>query len=188
MPTTQTLTITPPRSGADFLAQVKDHIEALWDKSVLRASAVGGRAAAVTATVTPDFSAISAGASFIITFPFALAAGATLDVSSTGAKPVVRADGVRITTGDVQPGMALVSYDGTSYRVLTSAGVPKAGCIGASQITATRASRMAHPVGFEAAARVFGGAGSGTWRLWSRTPNKGLGFADSINCLIVRVR
>lgn len=188
MPANQTLTITAPRSGASLLPALKDHIEALWRTSIFRATSVGGTAAAITATVLPDFSALVEGMSFLITFTSAPASNATLDVSSTGAKPIARSDGTRIVFGDVQAGTALVSYIGGVYRVMASAGTPLAGGVGATQITATRTSKMALALGAMAAASVFAGVGAGTWRLLSKTANKGLGYSDSIVCLIQRVR
>lgn len=188
MPANQTLTITAPRSGANFLPAVKDHIESLWKVSTLRATSVGGTSAAITATVLPDFSALYEGMSFFITFPVAPASNATLNVSATGAKLLARADGSAILTGDVQASTYLVAYIGGRYRVLALAPIPRAGLPGAPQTTITRTSLMPYAVGAEAAASKFGGTGSGTWRLCSKTANKAFGYSDSIICLIVRIR
>lgn len=188
MPANQTLTITAPRSGANLMTALKDHIESLWKVAVLRATSVGGTASAVTATVLPDFSALYEGMSFYITFPVAPVSGATLNVSATLAKPLCRADGTPIQTGDVQAATYQVTYKGGKYLVLALAPIAKAGLPGATQTTITRSSLMPYPVGTEAAASKFGGTGAGTWRLWSTKANKAFGYADSIICDIVRIR
>lgn len=188
MPANQTLTVTAPRSGANFMTAVKDHVESLWKTSVLRATSVGGTAAAITAVVLPDFSALAEGMSFLITFTVAPASNATLNVSATLAKPLCRADGTPIQNGDVQAATYLVTYKGGKFLVLAVAPIARAGLVGSSQITISRTSLMAYAVGTEAAASKFGGTGAGTWRLWSKTANKAFGYADSIICLIVRIR
>lgn len=186
MPSTTTLTITAPRSGAALLPDVKDHVEHLHTRAPFRASAVGGTTAAVTATVAPTFTAYATGMSFWIRFTSTPASGATLNINGKGAKALCRRDTAPIAAGDIQPGEYLVWYDGTRFLVMTISEVWAFRGVRAPQTTIV--SNLSAAEGSKGTAASFGGTGSGEWRLESKRSLAALGKSTVYLCSIVRTR
>lgn len=191
MPATQSLTITAPRSGPTFLADVKDHVEALWRAATLPATAVGGTTSAITATVTPAPAGLVDGLSIWLPLPWTPATGATLKIGALAAKPLARSDGVAIARGDVGSGLVQVIYLGGKWRLQSVGQPPAAGCVGAMQVVHTRTSLIPSTT-LDAAATSAAWRGrstaAGVWRLRSLQIDKRLGWSDACVLLIQRVR
>jgi hypothetical protein len=197
-PSTQVLTITAPRSGAAFLPDVKEHVENLHARAPITLASVGGTASAFTATATPTPAALVDGMEFWFTPNATPSAGATLNISSLGAKNLATPDGTNITAGAMVSGSRYkLVYDGTKLRVQTAelkadkartistAGLATGGGdLSADRtITVTAASSAEVVTGTEAGKAVTPSALTGAVAAGQRVAQKGsdIASASSIN-------
>jgi hypothetical protein len=74
-----------------------------------------------TVTVTPSLAAYSANQEFTIKFTNANTSTATLNVSSLGAKSIVKNGSVDLESGDISAGQILkLIYDGTNFQIVSN--------------------------------------------------------------------
>lgn len=185
MPATTSLNINAPRSGPQFLADVKDHVEHLHLRAPFRAVNTGGTSTALTASVTPTFTALVTSQRFLLKFTTTPASGATLNINALGAKKLARPDGVDIVKGDILPGWREVVYDGAKFLAVALDRIPTLLGYGSYQATISTTTAAAGATGTAAS---FGGVGSGTWMLMSKKSLSALGKSTTYLCMLVRIR
>lgn len=114
---------TPPVSGTDYLDQVAERFDTLFDASALPLISIAGTGDAVTAVLDPPLAVAGTfvdGMKFTLTWAAANSAGVTLAINGGSALAVVDASGAALAAGALASGLrSLIEYVGGSFRVLT---------------------------------------------------------------------
>lgn len=117
----------PPVTGPDYMNQIAERIDTLFDTSCLPLTGVGGTGNALTATLDPPLATPNVlvnGMKFTLTCAAANTGGVTLSINGETARQVVDAEGVALVAGALKPGLRILLefVTGSGFRVLNGAG------------------------------------------------------------------
>lgn len=110
-----------PATMATVAADVNEELTVLYANGTQLTSSVSGTNT-ITASLTPTLTSYVSGMSVWLTPANNNTTAATLNLNGLGTKPVVSSANVALSSGDLTAGTRyLLSYDGTSFRIIGSA-------------------------------------------------------------------